>query len=87
MDDKKLVSVVIASYNNGQFIQEAIESVFAQDYYPFEIIVVDDGSIDNTRLIRDRQKLKTKEFWNLKVGILRFWMLTINGHTINFQIK
>jgi glycosyltransferase involved in cell wall biosynthesis len=43
-----LVSVVIPCYNQAHFLGEAIESIFSQSYRDFEIIVVDDGSPDNT---------------------------------------
>lgn len=44
-----IISVIIPTHNREDLVQEAINSVLAQTFQDFEIIVVDDGSSDNTR--------------------------------------
>jgi len=46
-----LVSAIVILYNQDRFARAAIESVLVQDYRPMEVIVVDDGSTDDTAAI------------------------------------
>lgn len=44
-----LASIIIPNFNHARYIGDAIQSVFQQDYPHYEVIVVDDGSTDNSR--------------------------------------
>ena len=46
-----LVTIVIPCYNHEHYIEQAIRSVLSQDYPSIELIVIDDGSTDNSRQI------------------------------------
>lgn len=51
MPNQPTVSVIIPTYNRAHLVGRAIQSVLDQTYQDFELIVVDDGSIDDTEKV------------------------------------
>ena len=62
--DQKLISVIVAAYNIGEYLPCCLDSLLAQSYQKLEIIVVDDGSGDDTGAVCDRY---AREHENIKV--------------------
>lgn len=50
----KLVSIVVPCYNLAKYIIECLNSIHEQSYSPLEVIVVDDGSSDNSSKIIEK---------------------------------
>jgi glycosyltransferase involved in cell wall biosynthesis len=64
-----LVSVLIPTYNRGYILPQAIASVLAQTYRSFEVIVVDDGSSDNTRQIVEQFGSQIRYIYQENAGL------------------
>jgi len=73
-----LVSIVIPVYNGSNYMQEAIDSALAQTYSNIEVIVVNDGSSDNTEQIAQSYRNKIRYFKKQNGGV---------ASALNFAIK
>ncbi|MEJ2553298.1 MAG: glycosyltransferase family 2 protein [Gammaproteobacteria bacterium] len=62
-------SVIIAVYNGGATLARAIDSVLAQSYPPLEIMIVDDGSTDNTATVAQRYGESVRYFHQNNAGV------------------
>jgi glycosyltransferase involved in cell wall biosynthesis len=62
------VSVVIATYNRANFLSATIDSVLSQKFQNFELIVVDDGSTDNTRQVLEPYSSRIRYFYQENMG-------------------
>jgi hypothetical protein len=63
------VSVIIPTYNRADFIEEAVESALCQTYKDFEIIIVDDGSTDNTKDVLQKFHNKIRYVYKNNGGV------------------
>jgi len=65
-NNKPLVSVIVTTFNRADLIGETIESILNQTYTNFELIIVDDGSTDNTEGVV--KKYNDKKIQYIKTG-------------------
>lgn len=69
MSQTPLISVVIPNYNYGRYLPEAIDSVLAQSYSNTEIVVVDDGSTDNSEDVLRNYEDRVRWFSQRNQGV------------------
>ena len=76
-DAQPLVSVIIASYNHGPYIEQSIQSVLDQSYPNIELLVVDDGSSDDS--VERIQRLQAALGFDFRVQQNQGLTNTLNG--------
>jgi glycosyltransferase involved in cell wall biosynthesis len=62
------VSICIPTFNRKDYLKETLDSVFAQTYKDYEIIIVDDGSTDGTEEMIKSAGNKVRYFWQENAG-------------------
>lgn len=73
------ISIVIPTYNAGKFLQECIDSILNQTFTYWELIIVDDGSTDNTKeILKEYKDKRIKYIYKEHSGV---------GNSINIGIK
>jgi len=63
------VSIIVPVYNGSKYIRAAIDSALSQTYRNFELIVIDDGSVDDTRQIVESYGDRLQYFWKPNGGV------------------
>jgi glycosyltransferase involved in cell wall biosynthesis len=67
-EQKPTVSVIIPTFNRAALLREALESVFVQSYTDYEVIVVDDGSTDETPQMIEEYGDRVRYLWQENRG-------------------
>ena len=66
-DDKGIVSLIVPCYNGEQFLNRCLDCILEQSYNNIELIIVNDGSTDNSeKIILDRKKEIENKLWSFK---------------------
>ena len=66
MDHQPLISVIIPTYNRERYLLEAVQSVLSQTYSNIELIVIDDGSTDQSHQMIGNVKDKRLEYYKVE---------------------
>lgn len=87
MQSNPLVSVIIPVYNCEKYLAQAIESVLEQDYHPLEVIIIDDGSTDQSSQIAKDFLPRVKYYFQENQGLaasLNQGVLLSQGEYLSF---
>lgn len=77
----KLISVVIPVYNGSKYLEEAILSILNQTYHNFELLIINDGSTDNSEEII--KSFKDKRIVYIKNEVNKGLIFTLNNGVLN----
>jgi glycosyltransferase involved in cell wall biosynthesis len=69
MKREPTVTVILPAYNSARFLQATLDSIYAQDYDDFEVLVIDDGSTDETPQIAACQESRVRLIRQKNAGI------------------
>lgn len=69
MNQNPLVSVIIPTYNRANMLRQAVDSVLEQDYRPAEVLVIDDGSVDETPAVLAEYADRIRRFRRDNAGV------------------
>jgi glycosyltransferase involved in cell wall biosynthesis len=79
MGNDPRVSILIENYNYGKYLGDAIESALAQDYSNFDVVVVDDGSTDESRDVIRKYKGRLKSVFKPNGGLASAFNAGVNN--------
>ena len=82
-----MIIVVVPVYNSSQYLERCVDSILNQSYGDFELLLIDDGSTDDSGTICDKYSLLTKESRHfikqtkalVQPGIMGCTHQTVNG--------
>jgi len=62
------VSICVPTYNRKDYLRETLDSIFAQTYKDYEVVVVDDGSTDGTEEMLKQESYPIRYYWQKNCG-------------------